>query len=199
MPTQAVAYPSAVNRYAIALVAVLFSFFAVVIATGFFASFLWPPDASLPASRSINVGSKYQFLSYGEPHFISITKSGRVLDQTHATSAPPNAEYLARFWLVHVPGSDRFLALNYKDPRCAIAWRPDFSFQDPRTGATTKGWFRDPCGGSTYDLQGTRVFGPSPRDLDQYPVTVSGDGHVLVKVGDGALIRGHSYVTGTGP
>jgi hypothetical protein len=172
---------------------VLFSFFAVVIVAGFLASFLWPSDASLPMTRSVNAGSKYTLMSYRAPHFISVTKGGRVLDQTLVASAPADAEYLARFWLVYIPGEDRFLALNYKDPRgCTIPWRPDFSFTDPRTDVASKGWFRDPCGGSTYDIEGHRVFGPSPRDLDQYPVVIAGN-NVIVKVGNGVLIKGRRY------
>ena len=34
--------------------------------------------------------------------------------------------------------------------------------------------FRTPCIGSTYGLDGTRLFGPAFRDLDQFPVSVDG-------------------------
>ena len=45
--------------------------------------------------------------------------------------------------------SDEVLALSRRDPHirhCSIPWRPQFQFQG------TTGWFRDPCGGSTYDM-----------------------------------------------
>jgi Rieske Fe-S protein len=35
--------------------------------------------------------------------------------------------------------------------------------------------FRDPCHASTYDLDGTCVYGFCARDLDQVPVIVRGD------------------------
>jgi hypothetical protein len=75
------------------------------------------------------------------------------------------------------------VALSRKDPRgCTLPWRPDFKFDN------AKGWFRDPCLGSTYDLNGHKVYGPSPRGLDQYPVEVK-NGNVQVLVGPGALIE----------
>lgn len=74
-----------------------------------------------------------------------------------------------RFWLVKEPDGT-VIALSTRDPRngCTVPWRPDFEF------AGKKGWFRDPCHGSTYDAYGHKVFGPSPRDMDHYEVTVSG-------------------------
>ena len=64
----------------------------------------------------------------------------------------------------------RFLGTPYT---CEIQWRPDFKF-DGKTG-----WFRDNCTGSTFTLNGTKVFGPSPRSMDRYTVTVQ-DSRVLV-------------------
>ncbi len=72
--------------------------------------------------------------------------------------------------------SGEILALSQRDPHrgCRIPFRPDFEFMG-RTG-----WFRDPCGGSTYDLAGTLVSGPSPRNMDRYEVNVRGGGSVVV-------------------
>ena len=39
--------------------------------------------------------------------------------------------------------------------------------------------FRDRCIGNTFSRDGTRLFGPSSRDLDQFRVEVR-DGHILV-------------------
>lgn len=69
------------------------------------------------------------------------------------------------------------LALYQKDPRlgCTVPWRPDFEFLG------RKGWFRNPCHGQTYDLDGNCVFGPCIRGLDRFPVRVK-DGRVQVNV-----------------
>lgn len=58
-----------------------------------------------------------------------------------------------------------------------------FSFQDPRSGETYTGWFRCPCHGSTYSDAGVKVFGPAPRSLDMFPLTISGDGKLILDVG----------------
>ena len=39
--------------------------------------------------------------------------------------------------------------------------------------------FSDPCHGATFALDGTHLFGPSPRDLDQYPVEIRA-GRIIV-------------------
>lgn len=78
-----------------------------------------------------------------------------------------------------------FLALYPFDPHrgCPVAWRPDFEWEG-RTG-----WFRNPCHGEIYFIDGTRAFGPSPRDLDRFPVAVV-DGRVIVTTSLDALILG---------
>lgn len=65
---------------------------------------------------------------------------------------------------------------------CTVPWVDAFSFQDPRSGATYPGWFRCPCHGSTYSDAGVRVFGPAPRSLDMFPVTIERDGTIVVDV-----------------
>lgn len=80
-------------------------------------------------------------------------------------------------------------ALYAKDPHlgCWVPWRPDFEFEGRR------GWFRNPCHGETYDITGRRIPGPSPRDLDRFPVRVEG-GRVIVRVVFDELIPGESHV-----
>jgi len=58
-----------------------------------------------------------------------------------------------------------------------LPWRPDFSFDG------SLGWFRDPCQASTFAMDGTRVFGPAPRDLDRFALRIE-EGRVLVDVTD---------------
>jgi cytochrome b6-f complex iron-sulfur subunit len=95
-----------------------------------------------------------------------------------------------RFWLVkQADGS--FIALSWKSTHlgCTVPWRETLSFTDPRDGATKQGWFRDPCHGATWDVNGVLVAGTAPRDLDRYPVEVEGSS-VYVLATARLLIRG---------
>lgn len=85
-----------------------------------------------------------------------------------------------KFWLIRQP-DDSFLALYAKDPNrgCTVPWRPTFSFRDPATDQERKGWFRNPCHGQTYDIEGRCVFGPCARGLDRYETKVTGS-HISV-------------------
>jgi cytochrome b6-f complex iron-sulfur subunit len=60
---------------------------------------------------------------------------------------------------------------------CTVPWRPEFDFDG------VKGWFRCPCHGSTYTKGGARVFGPAPRSLDTFDLTINGDGSLTVNTG----------------
>jgi len=135
--------------------------------TAFLSSFAWPeaevgdPNATIDAGRAVDFHE-------GEPVFV---KDGR-------------------FWLVKQPGGS-FVAFSAADSfrGCTVVWQPAFESLDPRDGRTKQGWYRDPCHGSTYDPQGTKVFGPSPRDLDTYPVEVIG-GRVIVRAAERHLVPG---------
>ncbi len=65
---------------------------------------------------------------------------------------------------------------------CTVPYRPDFSREDPRNGETYAGWFLCPCHGSTYSDAGVRVFGPAPRSLDTFALTIDG-GKMTVNTG----------------
>ena len=62
---------------------------------------------------------------------------------------------------------------------CTVPWRPDFSREDPRNSETYAGWFLCPCHGSTYSDAGVRVFGPAPRSLDTFDLSIK-DGKMTV-------------------
>lgn len=66
---------------------------------------------------------------------------------------------------------------------CTVPWNPTFSIEDPRSRQTYSGWFRCRCHGSTYSDAGFKVFGPAPRSLDLFPLTIGGDGKLIVDVG----------------
>ena len=80
-----------------------------------------------------------------------------------------------KFHLVRV-SENQFVALSWREPGhgCTAPWRPTFAWPDPETGLVTTGWFRDPCRGSTFDKDGTRVFGPALRNMDRYVVSIVG-------------------------
>ncbi len=100
----------------------------------------------------------------------------------------------AKTWLVrfndeqagHNPPaqSGSVVALYHKCPHlgCTVPWRPDFSREDPRDNQTYAGWFLCPCHGSTYSDAGVRVFGPAPRSMDMFPLTIQ-DGKMTVDTG----------------
>jgi Rieske Fe-S protein len=74
-----------------------------------------------------------------------------------------------------------YLALNRKCPHlgCTVPFNPTFSFPDP-AGGTVTGWFRCPCHGSTYSDSGRRVFGPAPRSMDVFGLTIADDGTMTI-------------------
>jgi hypothetical protein len=58
--------------------------------------------------------------------------------------------------------------------RCTTAWREVAGAQFGR-----ELYFSDPCSGSVFTLDGTRIFGPAPRGLDRVQLAVR-DGLVVV-------------------
>lgn len=124
-----------------------------------------------------------------------ITGFGSVISAGTVDQYPPGTHKdfaEGKFWLVNLTaeqGGPGFLALWWKCPHlgCTVPWRETFSFQDPGTGQTTRGWFRCPCHGSTYNYAGVRVFGPAPRSMDRMEVTIA-DGRISVNTG--AITKG---------
>jgi cytochrome b6-f complex iron-sulfur subunit len=74
------------------------------------------------------------------------------------------------------------LALWRKCPHlgCTVPFNATFSFADPLNGETYAGWFRCPCHGSTYSDSGRRVFGPAPRSMDAFALSVDDGGNLVV-------------------
>ena len=68
---------------------------------------------------------------------------------------------------------------------CRLEWVGNRSYQRFTTAPDVA--FEDPCGGSTFALDGSWVGGPAPRALDRYGVRV---------VGDTAEIRVNRLITG---
>jgi cytochrome b6-f complex iron-sulfur subunit len=99
-----------------------------------------------------------------------------------------------RFWLVNLTeeqGGPGFMALWWKCPHlgCTVPWRESFVFPDPATGAEARGWFRCPCHGSTYNSAGVRVFGPAPRSMDHFELTIDRNSR-RISVNTGSVTKG---------
>ena len=88
------------------------------------------------------------------------------------------------FHLVKLPDGT-FKALYAVSPHlgCDVVWREQLEFND-EVGA-----FRDVCYGSTWDRYGGRLFGPTPRNMDEFPVEIKGD-KVYVRAVEELLLRG---------
>lgn len=137
---------------------------------------------------SVLVSFSWPSSDIGSP--AALIYAGRV-DDFEAAQPVKFAE--GKFWLVKKEDGS-FIALYWKAPAlrgCSVPWRENFSFRDPRTGDTTLGWFRDPCSGSTWDVYGVRVFGPAPRNLDEFPVELVGD-KIYVRATEDKIILGKS-------
>jgi Rieske Fe-S protein len=80
-----------------------------------------------------------------------------------------------------------YLALARKCPHlgCTVPYRPDFVFEDPANSESITGWFRCPCHGSTYSDSGRRVFGPAPRSMDLFELSIAADGTMTVDLSAG--------------
>ncbi len=63
----------------------------------------------------------------------------------------------------------------FRSEGCTVPWRPDFSWKAPGSNQETAGWFRSGCSGATFDKTGHGVYGPAPRDLDQFKLTLVTD------------------------
>ncbi|HLF72031.1 MAG TPA: Rieske (2Fe-2S) protein [Dehalococcoidia bacterium] len=131
-----------------ALAAVFAVLVAAVVALVVFASMLWPQNAGEESQVGVGYFGNFEV---GQP----------VLDREH------------KFWLVKQPDGT-FLAFFARSTHlgCFVDWRPDI---DPmRFGREGKGVFRDVCYGSAWTTTGERIYGPAPRDLDQFPVRLDG-------------------------
>jgi cytochrome b6-f complex iron-sulfur subunit len=105
-------------------------------------------------------------------------------DRVPEAGGNPQKIFEGRFYILNAeaegdaPGG--LLALYQKCPHlgCTIPYRPEFTFEQ------RQGWFRCPCHGSTYTKEaGIRVYGPAPRPMDVFPLTVNDDLSVTVQTG----------------
>jgi len=120
-------------------------------------------------------------------------------DLVPAEGSDPIHIFDGKFWLLNrkagpsIQGDDSpggLIALYHKCPHlgCTVPWRPDFTFDN------RKGWFRCPCHGSTYTADGgVKVYGPAPRPMDVFPITVNQDKSLTVLTGRAYEGTGNSH------
>ncbi len=63
---------------------------------------------------------------------------------------------------------------DFRAKGCRALWLPEFDLAN--VGSQGRGAFRSPCSGATFDRLGRRLFGPSERALDRYPLEATQDG-----------------------
>jgi cytochrome b6-f complex iron-sulfur subunit len=115
-----------------------------------------------------------------------------------------------RFWLVNLlPGegdpyeaggaAGGLLALYERCPHLGarIHWQADFRFENVVGLDRFKGWFQCEVHGATFSKGSVRVFGPAPRSMDTFPLTVDQHGNVFVDTRQAIL--GGGYNGGTAP
>jgi hypothetical protein len=85
-----------------------------------------------------------------------------------------------RFWVVKVP-SGEVLALYDRDPitGCTVPWDPNYVFLG------VKGWFRDACSRSIYDMQGACFDGPCVIGLNRLAINEDTNGELVVDMNSG--------------
>lgn len=86
----------------------------------------------------------------------------------------------AKLFLSHVP--EGFLAMYWKCPHlgCTVQWHPEEQTEDK---LAPQGRFHCPCHGSIYNRYGQIVFGPAPRPLDLFTMSLS-NGNLVADTGD---------------
>jgi nitrite reductase/ring-hydroxylating ferredoxin subunit len=146
----------------------LFAALVVLLAgLAFFISFIWPsgvaPDTRFYAGRIDDF--EIDVPMYFEQHQLFVVRR-------------PDGTFLALY------------AINPHNlpNECPVEWQGDRVWYNGQTEKVT-GVFLAPCHGETFDIAGRRLFGPSPRDLDRFPVMVDGQ-NVIVRAGQHDLIKG---------
>ncbi|HEX5480775.1 MAG TPA: hypothetical protein VFY79_13750 [Dehalococcoidia bacterium] len=145
-------------RYAVPVIAVA----ALGISIAALVIVLTRPDRTEPGRR-IDVGASSDF-AVDRPVFIEKDHLYIVKAGNGDGSATIHAFYSV------VPG---FFGL---ENGCEVRWHPDQTATD-NEGTVYHGIFSDGCGGSKFTIDGKRLFGPAPGDLDQFWVDYAPTGH----------------------
>jgi len=140
------------------------AFLMVAVAAGF----VW---SGMGESRTYDLGHVDSFAVGSVTTVLPTERDGApILGYTRSSGGPVH---------VHVVrvSEDEFRAFSSASThlRCHVEWRPDSMWEGEF------GVFIDVCFSSRWALDGTRLFGPAPRDLDRVGVRVV-DGRVVLRL-----------------
>jgi hypothetical protein len=118
-------------------------------------------------------------ITYVSPNYHATRQTDVGPPANYAIDAPIYYE-AQRFWVVKLT-EGQIIALYDRDPisGCTVPWNKDLQV----LGA--KGWFRDACSDSTYDLSGSCFFGPCQIGLNRLAVSTAANGDIIVDMTDG--------------
>ena len=160
----------AIRRTLLALATLAVAALGLVLLT----AFAWPEAGPPPPPSALNIGPIDQFEA-------GTAVAWRFAAEDHVEGwvirTPRGSERMIRlsFWVARLETGE-VRALFYRSPfqGCTIPWRDTLQLEG------RVGFFRDPCHGATFTLDGRWVDGPSLRDMDWFPVHLEADGDVIV-------------------
>ena len=149
-----------------------------------FVAFLWP-TATGGFGQPVNIGKLDDIksgITDGQGFFYA--PSARTWVTAYPADALPKAA--AVYSEAILVGMEQGIVALYQ--KC-----PHLGCRVPQ--CVTSQWFECPCHGSQYNQVGEKKAGPAPRGMDRFPVTVAGNGDVVVNTG--VIVSGPPIGTNT--
>lgn len=142
-------------------------------------AFLWPSLRGGFGAR-LTVGSEDSVAEEIAANGHIASPAGRAYLVAYDSADDPDGTY------ADITNGTPFMALYHKCVHlgCRVPW------------CESSGWFECPCHGSRYNVWGEYQFGPAPRGLDRFPVTIE-QGRVIVDTS--TIITGPSRGAGILP
>lgn len=121
----------------------------------------------------------FAVITFVSPNYHATQEKNVGSPDNYAIGAPIFFEH-DRFWVVKL-AEGAVIGLYDRDPisGCTLLWKPELEVLGVR------GWFRDSCSESTYDLSGACFDGPCLIGLNRLPVTTDATGDLIVNMRDG--------------
>jgi cytochrome b6-f complex iron-sulfur subunit len=149
-----------------------------------FVAFLWP-TASGGFGQPVNIGKLDDVkagIRDGQGFFYA--PSARTWVTAYPADALPKAASI--YPATILAGMEQGIVALYQ--KC-----PHLGCRVPQ--CVTSQWFECPCHGSQYNQVGEKKAGPAPRGMDRFPITVAGNGDVVVNTG--VIVTGPAIGTNT--
>ena len=147
-------------------------------------NFMWPRTAQRAAGKFVLSVNANDIPAGGKRDYVILQPNGQNPLQNLETKlflVHLNEEQAALNLMPDKAGA--YLALSRKCPHlgCTVPYNEAFTFGDPANdGQPVTGWFRCPCHASTYSDSGRRVFGPAPRSMDIFALSIDLEGNMTV-------------------